>query len=126
MRCRWRRPARRGRRWRAPRRRGGIDSTRALCPSILRTIRVMKRLSLLLLIFASCATVAAPPPPKALEPARTPAPTPEGFMPVEWDASSGKLIMHISRIGEDFLYAVSLPAGVGSNPIGLDRGEEGG
>src|SRR5438552_6035965 len=86
----------------------------------------MKRLSLLLLIFASCATVAAPPPPKALEPARTPAPKPEGFMPIEWDASSGKLIMHISRIGEDFLYAVSLPAGVGSNPIGLDRGEEGG
>jgi hypothetical protein len=46
--------------------------------------------------------------------------------PVEWDAASGKLMLHINHIGEDFLYAVSLPAGVGSNPIGLDRGEEGG
>src|SRR5438094_5630852 len=50
----------------------------------------------------------------------------QNFMPVEWDADAGKLMLHVSHIGDDFLYVVSLPAGVGSNPIGLDRGEEGG
>ena len=50
----------------------------------------------------------------------------QNFMPVEWDDSAGKLMLHINHIGSDFLYVVSLPAGVGSNPIGLDRGEEGG
>jgi hypothetical protein len=33
--------------------------------------------------------------------------------------------MEISRFGEEMIYQVSLPAGVGSNPIGLDRGELG-
>ena len=51
----------------------------------------MKRLSLLLLIFASCATASPPTKPAVIEPAKTPVPTPSGFMPVEWDASSGKL-----------------------------------
>jgi hypothetical protein len=44
-------------------------------------------------------------------------------MPVEWDAANGKLLLHVNRFNDDFLYVVSLPAGVGSNPIGLDRGE---
>ena len=66
----------------------------------------MKRLPLLLLFVA--ATVSA-----------------QDFMPVEFDATTGKLMMHINHIGDEFLYVVSLPAGVGSNPIGLDRGEMG-
>ena len=82
----------------------------------------MKRLSILLLIFAACATSGPPP----ATPPPPPAAAPQGFMPVEWDASAGKLLLHIPRFNDDFLYVVSLPAGVGSNPIGLDRGEEGG
>ena len=70
----------------------------------------------MLVIFVACASA---PPPRSAAP-------PQGFMPVEWDASAGKLMLHINHIGDDFLYVVSLPAGVGSNPIGLDRGEEGG
>ena len=50
----------------------------------------------------------------------------QNFMPFDWDADAGKLMLHVNHIGDDFLYVVSLPAGVGSNPIGLDRGEEGG
>ena len=46
-------------------------------------------------------------------------------MPVDYDATTGKVTMRVSNIGQQFIYAVSLPAGVGSNPIGLDRGEEG-
>jgi hypothetical protein len=77
---------------------------------------MMKKLfPLLILALAACATSAQPP-------AAT-TPPPQGFMPVEWDASGGKLLLHINRFNDDFLYVVSLPAGVGSNPIGLDRGE---
>lgn len=49
----------------------------------------------------------------------------EGFMPLYWDAKQGKMLMEISRFNQEFLYQVSLPAGVGSNPIGLDRGQLG-
>ncbi|HYM62068.1 MAG TPA: zinc-dependent metalloprotease [Thermoanaerobaculia bacterium] len=49
----------------------------------------------------------------------------DGFVPLYWDAEGGRLLMEISRFGEEFLYCDSLPAGVGSNPIGLDRAEMG-
>ncbi len=50
----------------------------------------------------------------------------EGFMPLYWDAGEGKLWMEISRFDEELIYVSSLPAGVGSNDIGLDRGQLGG
>lgn len=49
----------------------------------------------------------------------------DGFMPVYWDAKGGRMLMEISRFNQEFLYQISLPAGVGSNPIGLDRGQLG-
>jgi Met-zincin/Domain of unknown function (DUF5117) len=49
----------------------------------------------------------------------------EGFVPVFWDAKNGKMLLEISRFNKEFLYQISLPAGVGSNPIGLDRGQLG-
>src|SRR5215831_6142806 len=49
----------------------------------------------------------------------------DGYVPLYWDAVSGKLLMEISRFDKEFLYQVSLPAGLGSNPIGLDRGQLG-
>ncbi len=49
----------------------------------------------------------------------------DGFMPLYWDAEDGKLLMEISRFNTEFLYQVSLPTGVGSNPLGLDRGQLG-
>lgn len=45
----------------------------------------------------------------------------DGFVPLYWDAENGKLMMEISRFGEEMIYQTSLPSGVGSNPIGLDR-----
>ena len=45
----------------------------------------------------------------------------DGYIPLYWDADNGKLMMEISRFGEEMIYQTSLPAGVGSNPIGLDR-----
>src|SRR5262245_4675252 len=49
----------------------------------------------------------------------------DGFIPIFWDAANGKLWMEISRFNTELLYVGSLPAGVGSNPIGLDRGQLG-
>jgi hypothetical protein len=46
----------------------------------------------------------------------------DGFMPLYWDENDGKLLMEITQFDTELLYQVSLPAGVGSNPIGLDRG----
>ncbi len=47
----------------------------------------------------------------------------DGFIPMYWNPSSGRLLLEISRLDEELLYVTSLPAGVGSNDIGLDRGQ---
>ncbi|HEX8290015.1 MAG TPA: zinc-dependent metalloprotease [Pyrinomonadaceae bacterium] len=49
----------------------------------------------------------------------------DGFVPVYINAEDGKIYLEISRFNREFLYQVSLPTGVGSNPIGLDRGQLG-
>jgi hypothetical protein len=49
----------------------------------------------------------------------------EGYFPLYWDSEQGKLLLEISRWNVEFLYQVSLPTGVGSNPLGLDRGQLG-
>src|SRR5262249_46143451 len=50
----------------------------------------------------------------------------DGYVPLYWGAGAGKMWMEITRFNPEMLYQVSLPAGVGSNPIGLDRGQLGG
>src|SRR4029079_14841202 len=47
------------------------------------------------------------------------------FLPLYWDASAGKMWLEIGRLGDEILYYTSLPQGVGSNDIGLDRGQIG-
>jgi hypothetical protein len=49
----------------------------------------------------------------------------DGFVPLYWDAKTGTLWMEISRFDAPFLYVTSLPTGLGSNPVGLDRGQLG-
>lgn len=49
----------------------------------------------------------------------------DGLFPFYWDSNAGKVWLEIPRFDEEFLYVVSLPAGVGSNDIGLDRGKLG-
>ncbi len=48
-----------------------------------------------------------------------------GYFNLYWDARQGKLWLEIDKWGKEFLYQSSLPAGVGSNDIGLDRGQLG-
>ncbi|HEV2721706.1 MAG TPA: zinc-dependent metalloprotease [Thermoanaerobaculia bacterium] len=95
----------------------------------------MRQTALLLLFFTACAS--APPPPAAPAPA-PPSPAPagdvaaktakmqkiDGFLPLYWDEAQGKLFMEV-RPGEEMINVTSLPNGVGSTPIGLDRDETG-
>jgi len=46
----------------------------------------------------------------------------EGFVPMYWDKAEGKMFLQIEHWNQEFLYIASLPAGLGSNDIGLDRG----
>ena len=97
--------------------------------------------SLLFLALTGCATASAP---RAAVPAApSPSPSPaaassdsiaartaklqnqDGFLPLHWDEKEGKLFLEIPRTGEEVIYQVSLAAGVGSNPIGLDRNQLG-
>jgi len=49
----------------------------------------------------------------------------DGFFPLDWDSKAGKLYLEIPRLDQDFLLLDQLPYGIGSNDIGLDRGQLG-
>ena len=49
----------------------------------------------------------------------------DGYLNMYWDNSSGKIWLEISEFDKEFLYVNSLVAGMGSNDIGLDRGQLG-
>ena len=49
-----------------------------------------------------------------------------GYFTFWWDAANGKIWMLVDKFDKEFLYVHSLPAGLGSNDIGLDRGLIGG
>ena len=48
-----------------------------------------------------------------------------GYFNLYWDAKQGKLWLEIDQWNSEFLYQSGLSAGVGSNDIGLDRGQLG-
>lgn len=81
---------------------------------------------------------ADPTPPATTPPATTPPPATSsiaaklagaralpGFFNLYWDDKGGKLWLEIDKWQREFLYQSALPAGVGSNDIGLDRGQLG-
>jgi len=49
----------------------------------------------------------------------------DGFVPLYVNSDDGKIYLEVARFNYEFLYLVSLPTGVGSNPLGLDRGQLG-
>jgi hypothetical protein len=91
----------------------------------------MNRLALTLCGAALLLAPAAPAPSRAQQPVPSIADKTrgmekkDGFLPLYWDAQGGKLWMEIPRMGAEMIYQVSLPAGMGSNDVGLDRGQLG-
>ena len=49
----------------------------------------------------------------------------DGLFPMDWDAKTGKLYLEVPDVGKDFLLLDQLPYGLGSNDVGLDRGQLG-
>lgn len=49
----------------------------------------------------------------------------EGYFTYYYDVNSDKIYLQVEKIDSDFLYVRSLSEGVGSNDIGLDRGQLG-
>lgn len=52
-------------------------------------------------------------------------PAQPGFLPVWRDADKGRVLMSVSALDSPFLLVTSLPNGLGSNDVGLDRGQPG-
>ncbi|ADR20626.1 hypothetical protein MATR_17490 [Marivirga tractuosa] len=48
-----------------------------------------------------------------------------GFFNFYWDAEKGKIYLEIDKLNEELIYVSYLSAGLGSNDIGLDRGQIG-
>jgi hypothetical protein len=85
--------------------------------------------SLLFLTLTACASA-----PRSVEPSRGASSVEPrsssgvvlpGFLPLHWNAAEGKIFLEVPRLGEELIYQVSLATGVGSNPLGLDRGQLG-
>ena len=87
----------------------------------------MRALIAALLLLTACTTSQPLDQPSAPAPEAKKAATQdmEGFIPLRWENETGKLLMEITRFNEEMIWQVSLAAGVGSNPIGLDRSQLG-
>ncbi|TGE04964.1 DUF5117 domain-containing protein [Hymenobacter fodinae] len=48
-----------------------------------------------------------------------------GFFPFYWDEKGGRILLEIDKLDQEILYVSTLPNGVGSNDLGLDRGQIG-
>ena len=49
----------------------------------------------------------------------------DGFFDLYWDQQKGQLLLQVDSVGAEFIYQSSMPRGVGSNDLGLDRGQLG-
>lgn len=47
----------------------------------------------------------------------------EGFFDLYWDDDTGHLFWEIAELDTEFMYQISMGSGLGSNPVGIDRGQ---
>jgi hypothetical protein len=47
----------------------------------------------------------------------------DGFFPLYWDETAGKLYVEIPKLQTEVLYSTGMATGLGSNDIGIDRGQ---
>src|SRR5215469_2490218 len=98
--------------------------------------QMFHRTSLSLLLFASALIAQAPSgrsggqqnggaPPSIAERTASMKKLP-GYFPIYWEERAGRMWLEIDRFDSEFLYIDSMPAGMGSNDLGLDRGQLGG
>ncbi|MGI2206961.1 zinc-dependent metalloprotease [Shewanella baltica] len=78
-------------------------------------------LSIALLGFPTVTVAAAAPSAKIIKQSQEA----KGFLNLYYEESLGELYLEVNRLNRPFLLVTSLPQGVGSNDIGLDRGQLG-
>jgi hypothetical protein len=88
-------------------------------------LRILPALLLLTSAFAQQATPPAGPIPSISTKTASMQKMP-GYFPLYWEDKTGKLWLEIDKSDVEFLYVDSVPAGMGSNDLGLDRGQIGG
>src|SRR5277367_4285867 len=93
-------------------------------------LNVSRRLLLVSTLFlpfavATIAAAAADAPPVTIAAKTATAQKLPGYFNLYWDAKQGKLWLAIDKWSTEFLYQSGLSAGIGSNDIGLDRGQLG-
>ncbi len=49
----------------------------------------------------------------------------DGYLDLYWDENAGRLYLAVERLDEPFIYVSGLARGIGSNDLGLDRGQLG-
>lgn len=89
---------------------------------------IRRCISLALLLAIAPATVVSDLAIAASDPAQKiikQAQTAQGFLNLFYDAKAGQLYLEVNKLNQPFLMLTSLPHGVGSNDIGLDRGQLG-
>jgi len=47
----------------------------------------------------------------------------DGYFNLFWDEANGKMYWEIDKLDTEFLYSISMGSGLGSNPVGIDRGQ---
>ncbi len=92
------------------------------------TRRILPAAPLLAALLAPVALLAqrgpgATPPLPTIEDATASMDRMDGFLPVHWDDDAGRLWLEIDRWDTDLLHASGIGAGLGSNDIGIDRGQ---
>ncbi len=90
-----------------------------------------KLIPILILLISSCVvtnqqtSLTATTPAKGIESFTSKMQKSQGFFDFYYDESTGKMFLAVDKLDEEFLYVHALAAGVGSNDIGLDRGQLG-
>jgi hypothetical protein len=78
-----------------------------------------------LLFTGACAARVTPASGPAAQPQAAVLPAEGGVLPLRFDAATGRVFLTVPRLGEELLYLNTLATGLGSQWIGLDRGEVG-
>jgi hypothetical protein len=86
----------------------------------------MKKFYLLLLLITNCCFLAKAQTANDIESKTKGLTKYSGYFNFYWDENSGKIFLEVDKLNQEFLYVNTLPAGVGSNDLGLDRGQIGG
>ncbi len=85
--------------------------------------RLILVLPVLLMVHTAVSAADVPP---SLEEATAGAQLQSGFFDFYYQAANGSILLVVDKWDEEFLYASALSTGIGSNDIGLDRGQVGG